>query len=144
MSRRREYYSWLYAKGRCFSPRDKRFKDYGGRGITMCSEWRQSFVAFYQHLGPCPQGKTLGRVNNDGPYAPGNCRWETREEQQNNMRTNRRLLFNGESLSVSQWARKLNLNKGTLQRRLQYGWPLERALSIKPQIKGYQKVGRLV
>ncbi len=85
-----EYVSWNGAKGRCTNPNNKKYADYGGRGITMCDRWLNDFAAFYEDMGPRPgPGYSLGRIDNDGPYSPGNCRWETAEQQ----RTNRRDVF---------------------------------------------------
>jgi hypothetical protein len=80
------YRVWAGAKARCFIPTGKSFKNYGGRGITMCEEWRNSFDAFLRDMGERPKGLSLDRINNDGNYEPGNCRWATRYEQTHNRR----------------------------------------------------------
>jgi len=85
-NRLREYEIWANAKSRCFDPRTKGFQYWGGRGITMCEEWKNDFAAFFRDMGPCPPGRTLDRADNDGPYAPGNCRWATWHEQRMNQR----------------------------------------------------------
>lgn len=85
-----EYTAWANAKKRCFYFQHKYYKNYGGRGITMCKQWRNSFGAFFAYIGRRPPGLTLDRVNNDGNYEPGNIRWATRKQQQNNTRRNRR------------------------------------------------------
>jgi hypothetical protein len=82
-----EFRCWLDFKQRCFNPRNRGFKNYGGRGITVCDEWRHSYEAFIAHVGRRPTPKhSIDRINNDGHYEPGNVRWATKAEQVNNKR----------------------------------------------------------
>ena len=74
---------------RCTNERAANFKYYGGRGIRVCQQWRDSFEAFLADMGERPEGKTLDRINNDGNYEPGNCRWATWSEQRRNRRAAR-------------------------------------------------------
>lgn len=80
----REYRSWQAMKARCLKPNDKDFCRYGARGIRICLRWRESFDAFLADMGPRPPGTSLGRIDNDGNYEPGNCRWETPKQQSTN------------------------------------------------------------
>lgn len=81
-----EYVVWLGAKQRCFNPKHPAYKNYGGRGITMCARWRNNYAAFLADMGRCPPGLTLDRRNNDRGYMPSNCHWATRKEQAANSR----------------------------------------------------------
>ena len=83
---RREYHAWHHAKRRCTLPNHPGYRHYGGRGIQMCDEWLSNFPAFLAHLGPCPLKYSLDRINNNGNYEPGNCRWATRSTQRRNQR----------------------------------------------------------
>lgn len=80
------YCSWQNMKKRCFDPKNRDFPNYGGRGITVCDRWRNSFEAFLADMGERPEGRTLDRIDNDGNYEPGNCRWATNSAQRENQR----------------------------------------------------------
>lgn len=86
MTKSPERMSWKAAKARCFNKNSDKYRDYGGRGITMCSRWVNSFQNFYDDMGVRPPGTSLDRIDNDGNYEPGNCKWSTPKEQQRNRR----------------------------------------------------------
>lgn len=115
---------------RCTQPHNGRYASYGGRGITVCERWH-SFENFIADMGSRPDGTTLDRFpNNDGSYEPGNCRWATPKEQSSNRRSNRFLTFGGETLTLTEWARRLGVGHRTLGQRLdKWGWSVERTLS---------------
>ena len=86
MRNSREYSSWMSMKMRCLDPKNKDYHRWGGRGITVCQEWIDTFEAFYAHIGPRPKGTSLDRIDNLRGYDPGNVRWATLSEQQRNRR----------------------------------------------------------
>lgn len=130
-----EYTCWQRAKSRCFNERDKHYADYGGRGITMCDRWRDSFEAFLADLGPRPSPKhSIDRKNNDGHYEPDNCRWADPFEQANNTRRNRVVSAAGEQRTVSEWERLNRTTPGRIKHRLHSGWSAERAVSDPPKL----------
>lgn len=127
-----EYHVWRQAKIRCTDPSNKSYKNYGGRGIWMCNDWLNSFARFYRDMGPRPEGMSLERIDNNGPYSPRNCRWATGIEQCANTRINKFLTLDGRSQTYAQWARELGLSYQTLHSRIKRNHiPPERALTSR-------------
>lgn len=114
-----EYLSWVRMQRRCYEPNYKGYKNYGGRGITVCDEWRQDYRAFVRDVGrkPTPQ-HSLDRIDNNGNYEPTNCRWATSLEQKQNRRSVREITFNGETKCLAEWSRQTGFSPSVLNRRL--------------------------
>lgn len=129
------YRSWVDMKRRCYSPQRPDYHRYGGRGITVCEAWRNSFEAFFADMGMRPDGKTLDRIHNDKAYEPGNCKWSTRTEQGRNTRTNRIVVVDGISMSVAEAAEKHEINAATIISRLGRGWSDD--LAVKKPLRGH-------
>lgn len=122
------YRVWAAAKGRCISKTHKQYPDYGGRGITMCESWKNDFDAFHMWMGDKPPGKSLDRIDNNGNYEPGNCRWATGKEQCRNQRRNRLLTINGVTKCLADWAEETGINPTSLSGRLRKGWEVGEAV----------------
>ena len=127
-----EYRAWIAINARCFDVNQKDYMRYGGRGIKVCTRWKDSFLAFLSDIGRRPTAKhSIDRFpNNNGDYEPGNVRWATVKEQANNRRSTVFIERNGERLSISGWASKLQIPKGVIQGRMYRGLPVEQVLSV--------------
>lgn len=130
-----EYKCWSNMKARCLYKSTKYWDRYGGRGIKVCERWLNSFENFLADMGRCPQGMTIGRIDNDGHYTPSNCRWETRTQQQRNRSNSRRFTFKGQSKTVPEFAESVGISERTIRSRLQYGWSIYKALTT-PVVSG--------
>ena len=111
----KEYSTWCRMKSRCFNHRFIQYDDYGGRGITVCAKWRHDYLQFLSDVGRAPSpNHSLERINNDGHYEPGNCRWATPSEQARNRRSSQRITVNGESVLLIDVANAHGVNYHTL------------------------------
>lgn len=120
----REYKSWQQAKDRCFNLNHHCYEKYGGRGITMCQEWKDDFSAFFADMGERPIGTFLERINNDLGYFKENCKWADNFEQSNNRRSNHFVTYKGVTKTVSQWAKEFNVTPQAIGKRVKkYGTP---------------------
>jgi hypothetical protein len=123
-----EYVAWVAMKQRC-AANDR----YRGRGIAVCKEWADSFLAFLAHVGPRPSAShSLDRIDNDKGYEPGNVRWATLDVQNRNKRTNVMLEFRGRTQCLTDWAAELGIAFNTLAGRLERNWPVEKAFTMPP------------
>jgi hypothetical protein len=114
--------------GRCTNPNNSHFASYGGRGISVCDRWRD-FPTFLADMGEKPVGMSIDRIDIDGNYEPGNCRWTTAKQQARNKRSTRLLTYDGQTRPLLEWAERLGLNPGTLSDRVYAGWSDEAALT---------------
>ena len=117
-------------KARCYNPDDKRYDDWGGRGIQICNEWLNDpelFVRWSIENG-YQEGLTIDRVDNDGNYCPENCRWVTVQENNQNRRSNRNFTYNGKTQNLQQWCDEYNVSRSMVNKRLDLGWDFEKAL----------------
>lgn len=128
------YDIWCGIIQRCTSPNHKAYANYGGRGISICDEWRHDFQAFYDYVSQLDRygspEYTLDRADNNGNYEPGNLRWSTDNEQARNKRNNRLLTFNDKTQCVAAWAEEIGISASALHLRIfRRGWSVERALT---------------
>lgn len=136
LSRHPLFFVWRAMKNRCYLPSDKMYYCYGERGITVCSEWRDSFVRFYDWAmsNGWKSGLSIDRINNDGNYEPSNCRFATGFIQQNNTSRNRYINAFGEKKSAADWARdsRCRVTYAALMSRIRKGWNDHEAITTKP------------
>jgi len=124
------YKSWIAMRSRCQDSNHTFYKNYGGRGITVCDRW-QKFENFLYDMGEKPKGYTIERKDNDGDYTPENCIWIPRSEQNKNTRTNRYLEYDGRRQILTDWAKELGVPHSVLQKRLALGWSIGQVLGIE-------------
>lgn len=133
------YKTWNSMINRCTYPSAQKFARYGGRGIKVCKRWRQ-YENFLADMGKRPPDTSLDRIDNDGDYEPNNCRWATRNVQRRNMASNNRITFNGETLTLAEWAERTGIPRERLRHRfVRAGWSAEDTLTKPPKITGRPK-----
>jgi hypothetical protein len=131
-----EYNAWIHMIHRCTNEHDKAFKNYGGRGISVCPRWINSFDDFVLDMGPRPgKGFSLDRIDTNKGYEPQNCRWSDRVEQANNKRANRRIDFFGEMLTAREISQKTGVPFRTVRSRLDRKMTAEQVASTEHHIR---------
>lgn len=126
----REHRAWTALLSRCRNSKLDKYHCYGGRGIGVCKRWRKSYANFLADMGRCPPGCSLDRKNVNKDYSPSNCRWATKLEQMNNMRTNAYITVRGRTQTIADWARELGVAYSMLYYRLKDAkWPVEKAFA---------------
>lgn len=127
-----EYACWRDMRRRCSDPGTECYTHYGARGIRVCDRWETSFSAFISDVGPRPgRGYSIDRIDNNGNYEPGNCRWATRTVQARNTRRNRHIKWGGREQTIIEWAEELNISASTLSGRLRRGQSVSDALTSR-------------
>lgn len=131
MTRSREYECWSRMLDRCFDKTKLAYVNYGKRGVTVCDRWKD-FTLFYEDMGPRPGTEySIDRINNDGNYEPGNCRWATQLQQQRNRRSNVKITYDGRTQCISEWAEEYGMPMGLVWERIQkMGWNVHDALHL--------------
>lgn len=123
---------WSHMNQRCSNPNDKNYKNYGARGIKVCDDWKVDFQAFYDHVSKLPHfgqpGYSIDRIDNDGNYEPGNVKWSTALEQNNNRRKTVKLTFDGQTHTLKEWAEITSISLCAIQHRYYAGKPVEEIL----------------
>lgn len=122
------YWSWAHMIQRCENTKNKSYKDYGGRGITVCDRWK-TFKNFLADMGDKPTGLLLDRIDNSRGYFKANCRWTTRHVQNNNRRNSIKYTHDGQTRSLNEWASILGIDRETIWARVKSGWSVSKALT---------------
>jgi len=131
MTRTTTYTIWRQVKSRCLNSNNPSYSDYGGRGISICKRWEDSFEAFLLDMGERPSDRhSIDRIDNSGDYEPGNCKWSTFAEQNRNYRRNIIIEHNGQAKCLADWADEMGITRHTLRRRIRAGWDMADALTI--------------
>lgn len=148
--RKRLQKTFSHMKERCYDESDKRYADWGGRGIGICPEWLEnpeSFIEWSVAHG-YEIGLTIDRIDNDKDYSPDNCRWVTLAENNQNRRSSRFYTFNGKTMNLTQWCKEYQMSRSMVNKRLEMGWDFEKAITTPKRQRNTQelvgmKFGRL-
>lgn len=138
------YIAWRSMKARCYNQLTDNYKDHGGRGIKVCDRWLESFENFYEDMGPKPSEEkingrcvySIDRIDNDGDYWKGNCKWADQKEQCRNRRDNVNIEWNGKNQCLAAWAEEMNMAASSLSRRINKSkWSIEKAMTTPSRKK---------
>jgi hypothetical protein len=135
LSKTRAFKAYGHMIERCTNPDNIGWRNYGGRGITICDRWLIGVENFVEDMGEPEKGMSLDRIDNDLGYSPENCKWASRTEQNRNKRTNRLITFQGETRILAEWSEITGLLPEAIAQRLDRGWPLELALTAPPKTR---------
>lgn len=137
----RLYHVWQMIKQRCYNKNNVGYRNYGGRGITVCDEWKDSFLSFKEWAinNGYDESLSIDRIDNNGNYEPKNCRWVTRKQQARNRNICRFITYGNETKCLSEWAEGVGITPSMLSDRLRGGWSMEDALNMPKGSKYLQK-----
>lgn len=126
----REYSIWTDMRKRCSNPNSTSYHNYGAKGIAVCDRWTD-FKNFYDDMGPCPEGRSIDRIDGTKGYSPDNCRWATAQQQIENRAVQKMYTLNGETMTLPNWCKKLGINYSTMRNRLNRSkMPFEKAVAF--------------
>lgn len=137
LSNTRVYSAWHHMKQRCYSPNCKAYKDYGGRGIKICSEWLEDFRSFYNWAinSGYKEDLTIDRIDVNGNYEPSNCRWVDDFTQRRNKRNNQYITINGNKKVLNDWAKIYGIKPNIVRNRIKLGWSIKEAITVPVRSK---------
>lgn len=143
--------TFAHMKARCYDTNDKRYEDWGGRGIKICDKWlkdREEFVNWSLNNG-YEIGLTIDRIDNDGNYCPENCRWVSISENNQNRRSSKYFTINGITKNLQQWCDEYDISRSMVNKRLSMGWNIEKALKTPKRERDTKSIignryGRLI
>ena len=131
-----------HMKSRCYNENDKRYYDWGGRGVDICPKWLENpdeFVSWSLENGYAP-GLSIDRIDNNKGYSPDNCRWVTLAENNQNRRSSKLYSINGKTQNLQQWCNEYSISRGMVNRRLEMGWDIEKALTVPKRTRDTQSL----
>lgn len=133
MRNTRLYTIWRSMRQRCSNPKCANYHNYGGKGVKVCPEWDSNFAHFYMWAieNGYSENLSIDRINSDGDYEPGNCRWVSYKEQNNNRHSNIFIEFDGQRHTIAEWGDITGIKPATIWARLNRGWSIEKSLTVK-------------
>ena len=136
-----EYWAWKHIKDRCYNPESQYYYLYGGRGISVCNRWLESFLNFYEDMGTRPRDCTsIERIDGNGNYCPENCRWADYSEQSRNTSQNWKITIDGETKVLTDWAKESPVTAGAIRHRIRkLGWSEKEAVFRPSKDRSYRQ-----
>lgn len=133
------YETWRNMKQRCCNEKRKDYKNYGGKGVKVCDEWKNDFQQFCADMGTRPDGYLLDRIDYNGNYEPNNCRWVSVAKSSRNKSNNNYIELNGVAKTIGDWSRLLGGHKSLVRSRLKQGWSIEKAITTPANSKLHRR-----